>query len=751
MINNNLRRLQKAVGALACCLLVAGVTAFSGRLAYADDVPAAGTGYGDAGSTNLETLPGAQGSQLGLFFINNFSPKSNIYPFMNLKFDPSNSTLTFYYAGGEEALNEVSPFGGSQYNGQVDINFPNEVSGQWLYTPPTGFNYADPGTVNSSTVSIQNGETFSIQYYEGYLLHSYSSGDSVVKCDPDTFNTAITRNSVAADGTETQINNGASNTINFEIQNNTIYETGPSSESVTFKNGASIDFNPYSGTFSIQKGSGSPDTSVKVASTSTGSVLSTPSMDEDSYNNPFSPGSQVEISTTSSNPITSEKNTSSGSVTSASDLSLQGWNLEGDNTVVNRYNSVQLVWQPTASDLPTYRYMLYKYLGSANYSDLMTHYPDFFRWLMADPEALNQFLTSGYASTSTIGGMGAYLWGTTEDPSSELAALEIWAKIWRAYPDSRGGEDMKIAIAVSLDCAHNVIAWLPGKPVNPLGRYEIYASAFADGTLTEAFVNYSTQMLRDVVDDRISNAGLKWLRSYILNHESAYYTFPSLTYMGYTLIKYLGYSPYAFVQDGGYYGPKATIWNLMRYGGACGANSKFSVFLLNALGEAGWAVGQTGHCAYVYFYQGKWNLGYNKSGWGTQVINNYRYNTAYSASNIPLMFVGTQLNANQFSKDKSYLLTFEAEGDMAQGNYDAALSDLKQAVSIAPSNIASWQAYIQAANYLKETSGLANQIKSAFDTLQAGAPYIMPGSVPPMNGPINYDNIISSLTSQIKS
>ena len=115
------------------------------------------------------------------------------------------------------------------------------------------------------------------------------------------------------------------------------------------------------------------------------------------------------------------------------------------------------------------------------------------------------------------------------------------------------------------------------------------------------------------------------------------------------------------------------------------------------------------------------------------------------------MFVGTQLNANQFSKDKSYLLTFEAEGDMAQGNYDAALSDLKQAVSIAPSNIASWQAYIQAANYLKETSGLANQIKSAFDALQASAPYIMPGSVPPMNGPINYDNIISSLTSQIKS
>lgn len=34
---------------------------------------------------------------------------------------------------------------------------------------------------------------------------------------------------------------------------------------------------------------------------------------------------------------------------------------------------------------------------------------------------------------------------------------------------------------------------------------------------------------------------------------------------------------------------------------------------------------------------------------------------AYSTSDIPLMFAGTQLNANRFSKDKSYLIAFEAE------------------------------------------------------------------------------------------
>ena len=102
-------------------------------------------------------------------------------------------------------------------------------------------------------------------------------------------------------------------------------------------------------------------------------------------------------------------------------------------------------------------------------------------------------------------------------------------------------------------------------------------------------------------------------------------------------------------------------------------------------------MGQGGHCAYIYFYQGKWQLGYNESGWGAQKYGGKSLWTAYSTSNILLMFAGIQLNTNQFSKDKSHLLTFEAEDDMAQGNYSTALSDLKQAVSTAPSNIAAWQ------------------------------------------------------------
>ncbi|MBO6049788.1 MAG: hypothetical protein J6O91_00590, partial [Aeriscardovia sp.] len=508
-------------------------------------------------------------------------------------------------------------------------------------------------------------------------------------------------------------------------------------ESLIFANGASIDFDPFDNTFGIQKGTGSPDTSIKVTSSTNGQVVSSLSLDQDSFNNPFSVGNRIEISTTSENPITSEKNLFTGDVTSASTLTSQGWNLDGNTTVMNRYNSVQLYWQPNASDLPTYRYMLYKYLGSANFETLKTTHPAFFDWLITNPDALNLFLTSGYASNSLIGGMGAYKWSDILEPDSELSALDIWSRIWNKYPNSRGGENLKIAVAVALDFSHNVMAWQPGKPVDPLGRYELYASAFANHILVGTFGDYSAQMLRDVVDDRISNAGMEWLRSYIIDHNSVY-TFPSKLVYGYYLIDYLAYSPYGWVQKGGFYGPRSTIWNIMRYGGVCGAMSKSSVFLLNAFGMPGYAEGEPAHCAFIFFYtNNKWELGYAYAGWDR---------TGGRDSNEPWTFNGTQLDSNQYSKDKSYFLAFEAEQDMDQGNYQDALSKVQSAVALAPNNVDAWRVYIQVANYLNLDSGLASKIQSTFNSLAStNQPYTAWGPS------LNYDVIISSLTSQIKS
>lgn len=721
-------------------------------------------GAGSAYEIWNETLQGAEGSQLGLFYIDNIGnvkDENGIpnHPFMDLKF--SSSSLTVYYIGSIEYYPPSIVNGEPENEDQateadVDLEFSSCTNsdgytgpGQWVYTPSLS-----GSEVKSETIPFSQGSKISFQYPSYSLLHSYVASSSAFSYNADTFNSGTTHNAVAVDnGEQTTNTESTSNTNYFVANNGNIQETGKQDESVKFKNGAEIDFNPYSDIFSIQKGSSSSTASVKITSSGNGGAAQSLSLNEDSSGNSFASGDEVTISTSSSNPITSAQYAFTGETVSASTLASQGWNLEGTDTVTNRYNSVQLRWQPSASDLQDYRYMLFKYLGLANFDTLRSVYPAFFNWLINDPEALNEFLTSGYASDETIEQMTPYLWGfstTTNklqespNPNSELSSLEIWAKIWRKYPNSRSGTDLKIAVAVSLDFAHNVMTWGAGAPINPVGRYEVYAAALSDNTLIGSFSQYSAQMMRDVVDDEISNADLEWFRNYIL-HSYSIYTYPPFVNEGYTLIHYTFYSPYGWVMAHGFSGPSDRlddIWSMLRYAGVCGTNSKFSSFLLRAFGEAGWVVGQAKiHAAFTYFYRNKWNLGYYIVGWKQ---------TAYDDTVIPLMFNATQLNANQFTKDESYSLTFEAEEDMASGNYEKALSCIKQAESLAPNNIDCWEAYIEICNHLNQTSGLKDKIETTFDDLSSTAPYIQPGTQAPYSGSLNYDNIITDLQAEVQ-
>ena len=753
---------------MACLSLLAGITAFTGGgKAWASAVPSPGSipavpaAKGDYNPFN-ETLKGAQGSQLGLYY--DFEVKGAYYqtsmkpfPFMELKFSPG--AVTVYYLGSPNDFSGygdmTTPFGNQDTEFGVDLDFcplsaslsnfvPSCQDGQWVYTPPS----TGTGTVSSYTFQVSPGYRLRLYYPFNTFLASYGKSGGSLNFDPVTFNSAY----MADDGEvgvntgkfTSSSNNAGGSTNYFEDYGSGFNEVDAGDEEVEFKNGAKLDFDPSSGTFDLQGGS-STSSSLKITSASKGEVLETLGLSQSERQLPFAPGNKIEISTNSSNPIVGAQNTFSGNSITASKLEEEGWNLPGNNTVVNRYDSVQLDWQPDASELSLYRYMLFKYLGSSDFNSLRTRCPSFFSWLMNDPMALSQFLTSGYACTSTIGGMGAYFWGDEEDPASELSALEIWSKIWKKYPASRAGENLKIAIAVALDFSHNVIAWMSQKAINPVGRYEIYAKAFKDGTLIGTFGDYSTQMLRDVVDDRVSNTGLEWLRDFVLKHATVY-TNPSFTYKGYSVARYRFYSPYGFVQNGGFYGPDATIWNLLRYAGVCGSLSKMSVFILNALGEPGLNEGQSPqgvaptpytviHCAYIYFYiNSQWELGYRIAGWKS---------TGGLHSTLPLMFNGTQLNEDQFTKGESYFLDFQAEEDMALGNWVAAESDADKAITTAPNNLRAWQTYIEVCNHLGKTQGLKEKIQNEFDSLSANNQ--------PYSGGLNYDNIISSLTSQIKS
>lgn len=52
------------------------------------------------------------------------------------------------------------------------------------------------------------------------------------------------------------------------------------------------------------------------------------------------------------------------------------------------------------------------------------------------------------------------------------------------------------------------------------------------------------------------------------------------------------------------------------YGGVCGAVSKGAAGFLRAKGVPAWAIGQPGHCAFIWKHPGgHWKIGNNISGW----------------------------------------------------------------------------------------------------------------------------------------
>ena len=185
------KRCKKALGAVAAGALITGVTTFLGSpLAHASTVPAPGTGYTSQGASKFGILPTANGSQLGLYYIQNYRhPHSTYYPFMNLKF--SQGVLTIYYVGlsasSTTCSNASEPTAGcvgqDVGSGNVNINLTESISSgysvqmQYAYDVPSNFTSANPGTVQTLSIPLTGQgysiPDFSIQYYGGYLLHSY--------------------------------------------------------------------------------------------------------------------------------------------------------------------------------------------------------------------------------------------------------------------------------------------------------------------------------------------------------------------------------------------------------------------------------------------------------------------------------------------------------------------------------------------------------------------------------------------------
>jgi len=332
---------------------------------------------------------------------------------------------------------------------------------------------------------------------------------------------------------------------------------------------------------------------------------------------------------------------------------------------------------------------------------------EFIDWLLGNTEALQQYLSGGYASPSVQRDMGSYSYRNSLNPDNEEKALNLWQQIWAAYPESREGTSMKIAIAVSLEFANGMRAWPSGAEVDPLLRFKDLSDAEKNDVLMSDFPTYNIQEMRNVVNAKIVDEDVKWLRNYITENHAGMLNRGGIT-RGFSLLKYQSTNPDtgASVHGSQFYGPNPTIREVIKYGGVCGSMSKFSSILAQCYGVPALPVGQPGHCAYEYLdVYHNYQLGYDVSGWEK---------TANYHTNFPFMKLCNELRKQNEKYKESDYHRYEA---VRAANADQAITELEKAVEILPMNYLAWEDLVRvvsANRSQEELEGVYGRIRTLF-------------------------------------
>ncbi|WP_121640898.1 DUF4073 domain-containing protein [Virgibacillus sp. Bac330] len=313
----------------------------------------------------------------------------------------------------------------------------------------------------------------------------------------------------------------------------------------------------------------------------------------------------------------------------------------------------------------------------------------FMDWLLDNTEAMNLFLEGG------------------EPESDYVKAFNMWFEIWSKDADSHTGYELKLAIASAMKFGNGVPKWYTSRTlVTPYERYEYYKVREAEGKFPISMKTRTVWELRNTIAAPASNWDLDYVREVI--HKDRYKEDKkrvSVRYPPYTSIsihKDENGNPYSVFRSSGdqFFGPDATIKEVHEIGGVCGTASKFGTITNNAFGIPGFNVGQPGHAAHVYHSPnsaGKWDIGYDVSGWGNSNIGsrtNIPYTNYDNAINrVAYWFVYEAARADEEKLHKSYQLKWIAD---ALKEYDNAQAVRKIAMDVNKWNIDIWRDYIKA-------------------------------------------------------
>ena len=340
---------------------------------------------------------------------------------------------------------------------------------------------------------------------------------------------------------------------------------------------------------------------------------------------------------------------------------------------------------------------------------------EFINWVLNNQTAMQEFLEG------------------TSQQGANINGLQVWSNIWNTYTNSRSGFNLKLAIATSIANATPITAWpCSGTVGSPVQRYNIFETLNAEGGMLPIFKTLDVRHLIYVVNTHIPNSQIMEFRSIILQNHNGFINSTSsngLDNIAYT-INYNETNPHtgASVFGPDFYGSNPTILDIWYDGGVCGSISYLGSSACQMFGIPAQPVGQPGHCAFIYYTDGQWEIGNDIYGWsesqGADISgwSNGITTNSYN-SNYDLLYEAADTQALAESNEYLWLINSNI-------SYQEKMNAINEAISIQPLNL---QAWLDKINLMKTNNdltaqdyiNLSNQIISAlkdypmpmFDTL----------------------------------
>ena len=246
--------------------------------------------------------------------------------------------------------------------------------------------------------------------------------------------------------------------------------------------------------------------------------------------------------------------------------------------------------------------------SASNFEKLLGHqHSEPVNWILNDIHALELLLCSGYVQE--------HKW---------IEVIELLSAIVATDPSAKSGYKLRLAAALALTFSTPVKSLADQSlELDAIERYRSFVKWADAGKLFNNFKDLTTWQMRYVVGSWATDNELEWAR------ENVPLEFKSPKLIGeatHAMIKYKETNEEGIsVHDGArYYANKpVTLAVMLEVGAVCGGISKFGCAMSQAFGIPAIPIGQPGHCAFLWWKEGKWILSNDVSGLGKSVIHDW--------------------------------------------------------------------------------------------------------------------------------